>query len=149
MLASTVQFSTNNQPTTLTPPTNTGNNVPAGMGDQVIPGVETTTGSPSGPRPAGLHRSGPSRPASRAPGGPGCSFRYPTGCSLVRRPQPHQPTVPPPTPSRELPSEEGMCVLSVPAVAGIQLASVSAFEHPDLTFAGRGLLDRFPGQGAP
>ena len=27
-----------------------------------------------------------------------------------------------------------------------ELASVSAFEHPDLTFAGHGLLDRFPDQ---
>ena len=37
-------------------------------------------------------------------------------------------------------------VLSSPAVANEKLASVSAFEHPDLTCAGHGLLDRFPDQ---
>src|SRR6476469_2404613 len=38
MLASTVQFSTNDQPTTPKPPTNTAPT--AGMGDQIMPGIE-------------------------------------------------------------------------------------------------------------
>ena len=41
------------------------------------------------------------------------------------------------------------CVLGVPAVADQKLASVSAYEHPDLTCAGRGLLAGFRRRVAP
>ena len=61
------------------------------------------------------------------------------GASLCVSNQPHQ---------RHRSFEQAR-VLGSPAVADRKLASVSAFEHPDLTFAGRGLLDRFPDLVAP
>src|SRR3954452_14244244 len=63
MLASTVQFSTNDQPTTTTPPTK--RHHVTGMRGQVMPGIED--------QPRGFPHNG-------------CSFRYPTGCMFVRRP---------------------------------------------------------------
>lgn len=49
--------------------------------------------------------------------------------------QPHQ--------EEPFPPPRRAAVLGIPAVAGARLTSVSAIEHPDPTFAGRGLLAPF------
>src|SRR3954465_8522466 len=69
MLASTVQFSTNDQPTTLNAP-HQPRPQPDGMRSQIVPGIED--------QPRGFPHNG-------------CSFRYPTGCYVfVAYHQPHQ-----------------------------------------------------------
>ena len=86
-----------------------------------MPGTETTTtGLYSNPR--------------------GCSFRTQQGAHHQPPAAPHRRSVPP---------REGAGVLDRVAVAGSRLASVSAYEHPDLTCAGHGLLGHLRGLGAP
>ena len=124
MLASTVQFSTNDQPTTRTAPHQT-------------PGNTTTAGSPKryeGPDHA-WHRNNNHDPQTAL-----VVLSGPNRVLIIFfQPHQHQPF--------RHPTKE--CVLGVPAVAGKKLASVSACEHPDPTCADRGLLDRFPGLVAP
>lgn len=99
MLASTVQFSTNNQPTTHSPtpnPTTAG-----GMRDQAMPGA------PAGSRP-------PSRLRRKQP------MVVPSGPNRVLSafPQPHQDSVPT--------TPKSSCTRRNPAVAEEKLTSVSA-----------------------
>ena len=125
MLASTVQFSTNDQPTTPTAPHQTSRNSayrPAhsnGMGDQVMPGTE---GNNPQLTLLSVVLSGPNR-------------------VLIISYQPHRP-------SRSVPTRR-------PAVLGSvgrcrrKLASVSACEHPTTTYGQCGLLNQFLGLVAP
>src|SRR5919112_5486987 len=100
MLASTVQFSTNDQPTTPQPPPATRNTNPPGpipparYEGKAVPGTETTTPETSGP--------GPPTPRGDRPG---CSFRTQQGA--LRHLQPHQ--------RRSVPSRLTPRVLGPPA----------------------------------
>ena len=136
MLASTVQFSTNNQPTTHSPtpatqehnPTHHGQNRLSqhGMQDQAMPGRTETTTTPT--------RGTDTKAGTVVPSGPN---RVPTAVN-----QPHQQPVP------HHPPQEA-AVLRPPAVAGHRLASVSAYEHPTTQTGQRGPLNDFRRQVAP
>jgi hypothetical protein len=102
MLASTVQFSTNDQPTTHSPPPNPKEHnrnlcrlISSGIGDQAMPGSTETTTRP-------LHKA---TPFSQGPPAPRAGLVVPSGPNRVHRfdaiNQPHPttlsiPTSPPP-----------------------------------------------------
>ena len=69
------------------------------------------------------------------------SERQPTGCSFRTQQGAIRPPPAAPGP-RSLPPKDGRTRRN-PAVARARLTSVSAIEHPDPTFAGRGLLTTF------
>jgi hypothetical protein len=136
MLASTVQFSTNNQPTTTTPTPNPGT-TPEGASkrymDQVMPGsAETTTRA--GRQPPHPTPSPALRPAR-------LFFQDPTGCCLCRPPQPHQH-------HRSTPHQSA-AVLGCAGRCRFRLASVSAYEHPTTTYGRCGLLSAVERKVAP
>lgn len=118
MLASTVQFSTNDQPTTHSPTPN----------PVQRPAVcETRPCLADSQPPHGRLAKSPKETTS------GCSFRTQQGAHIP--PQPHQkPPFPPP--------EDG-CTRRRRPLPGQNLPVSPPFEHPDPTFVGRGLLTDF------
>ena len=131
MLASTMQISTNNQPTTPQPHTSHQEHNLKKVGSParyVRPGHAWTVlkQQPLAPQDHTVVLSGPNRVLI-----------------ISRQPHRHQPF--PPTPSPKGCSR----VLGVPAVAARKLASVSAIEHPTTTCGQCGLLDDFRRLVAP
>jgi hypothetical protein len=140
MLASTVQFSTNDQPTTPPPPPapNTTNahqrrpRLPERYESQAMPGPEKTNPAPG------------TRPRTA------CSFRTQQGAH--HQPQPHPP---PSFPRRRTPphtNRRGANARRVPDPVGRcqrRLASVSAHEHPHPTQSGWRAPPRPSAGGAP
>ena len=137
MLASTVQFSTNDQPTT---PTKTHQHrvTATGMSFQVMPGIEKQPTRIIGPRGSQASRA-PNIPRKGA--GIWLFFQIPNRVLFLSPSPAASPRVFPATRSGCTHLKRDRCRFG--------LASVSAYEHPDLTFAGRGLLDQFPGRVAP
>jgi hypothetical protein len=117
MLASTVQFSTNDQPTTRHVRHQT-RTTPGGMPHQAMPGRPPETPTASNQPPKDNHTVVPSGP-NRV---------------LYTHHQPHQD-------SRS--HHRSSCTRKNPAVAGTKLTSVSAIEHPTTTFGQCGLLTTF------
>ena len=133
MLASTVQFSTNDQPTTPRPATEpkpSNHQEFDGIAGQAVPGIEDQ------PPPTGR-----SLTPTSLKGQHGCSFRYPTGCKFCA-PSPAAPDTTFHHPPKGVRTRR-------PGRCRFRLASVSAFEHPTTTLEWRGLLDQFPGLVAP
>jgi hypothetical protein len=100
-----------------------------------MPGAEKQP-TPSGAFPRSLsHSAGPSRLGR-------LFFQIPNRMLMfVRRRQPHPSQLSMPDVTAGCTHLKNRC--------RSRLASVSAYEHPDLTYADRGLLDRFPDRVAP
>ena len=120
MLASTVQFSTNDQPTTRSAQHQ--RHLVADMKDQAVPGIEKQPPSSARvhrPQPGWLFFQIPNRVLIAS------TSRTRTRSFALRR------------------------VLEDPGRCRLELTSVSAFEHPTIAFGRCGLLDRFPDLVAP
>ena len=133
MLASTVQFSTNDQPTTpqKTPPPSTKSQKPStmtGMFPKLCLALKETTHP--------HHSGGAGEPAR-------LFFQDPTGCCY------NLPSRIPTTFLTRQPPKRSEGRTRVGTVAGSVFASVSASEHPTITVGWCGLLDTFRCRVAP
>jgi hypothetical protein len=135
MLASTVQFSTNDQPTT---PTKTHQHrvTATGMSFQVMPGIEKQPTRIIGPRGSQASRA-PNIPRKGA--GIWLFFQIPNRV-LFLSPSPAASFTGFPCPP--IPKHRAGCT-HVKDRCRFELASVSAYEHPGSAFANRGLLTCF------